>query len=1301
VENVIFNRFFYLYASFANNLLMLDMTRTLRYLLLFVFTGLSALVYGQGEIAGKVLDEKKEPLLSATVQVFKGGILQGGNVTDFDGLYSIKPLDPGNYDVLVSFTGYDSVMITRVVVQPGGKTPLNFNMVRASKELKTFTIKAYKKDLVNPYQSGTTVLTSEEIKVLPTTEITDMVGLAPALYQSQRGKGVSVGGARATGTLYIIDGVQVQNVGDEANTGINMAQGSVEQMEVITSGIPAKYGDVSGGVVSITSRGVAKRITGSARIQQSIDGYNNRLASFSVAGPIFKKKIKGDSINKKPVFGFALSGDLYDDHNRYPAYDRQYVVKDDKLRSMQQNPLRIISDNSGARKYNYESNYITFSDLEQRKIQPRNQTQEARLNGKLDYQITDNLRVISGGMIDYVKDDEYSRRYSLMAPDGTYKKTDFTGRGFIRFTQKFGKMNDTSARNSIISNAFYSVQADFQRTQTGRQDPEYKKNIFKYAYVGKYTPRERQNLYSGGTDSVSGKSGVVLQGSTATGIDFERAELNPILANYTSQYYNSLGGQVPTSILDIQANNAMANGDMPRQTYSYNGVGLFESPGRDLNYYYKFLSDQYALDVNASFDLQTGKTKHAIEFGLYYQQRIIKQYVSYSSLGGTNSIWSQMRNLVSNLDNQNLRLDDQNPIFRINGKDYTYVAGATPGQGTYYDKATGTKANIIPGPTDTIYYDLKNVGTSTFDKNIRKKLGVADNAIVNIDGLDPETLTLDLFSADELLNLSGNAFVEYFGYSYTGQKQTGAVNFNDFWTQKDANGNFTRPLGAFTPTYIAGYIQDRFDYKDVHFNVGVRVDRYSANTKVLKDPYSLYPVTTLGQVSGATNVTNGGTHPSNLGSDAVVYVSDNQSTSPTIIGYRSGRTWFDPTGKVIEDPAILKQYSDGRDPQPMIQSQYKDIRMTDSNFNPNLSFTDYTPQVTVMPRIQFSFPISDVANFYAHYDIYAQRPYPNTIGNATAWDYFQLSAAPPQLPINNANLRSQKTFDYEVGFQQKLTDHSALTITAFYKERKDMVNIVPYIYAFPYSYQTYGNRDFSTTKGTTVMYDLRATNHLRMTLSYTLQFAEGTGSSYNGGRGLLSTLINEGLPNLRYVTPLNIDSRHYIAANADYRFFDGEGPTVGGRHIFQNAGANLILKTRSGEPYTRYSDALGQTVVGGVNGARLPWHFGTDLRVDKDFALKFGKRNKEAIEGVKPKRPHYLKAIVMINNLLNTREVLGVHGFTGRTDDNGYLVSAFGQQFIPQQVNPQSYIDLYKIYQNDPARLNYARTVALSLEFNF
>ena len=200
---------------------------------------------------------------------------------------------------------------------------------------------------------------------------------------------------------------------------------------------------------------------------------------------------------------------------------------------------------------------------------------------------------------------------------------------------------------------------------------------------------------------------------------------------------------------------------------------------------------------------------------------------------------------------------------------------------------------------------------------------------------------------------------------------------------------------------------------------------------------------------------------------------------------------------------------------------------------------------------------------------------------------------------------------------------------------------------------------------------------------------------------MLGSFIEAGVPNLRYITPLNYDSRHNIVGNIEYRYNDGEGPILGGLKILQNAGIDLIAKLRSGEPYTAYSDPLGNTVIGGVNGSRLPWHFGTDLRVDKDFALSFGKKHKDIPEGIKAKRPLYLKAILSVNNLLDTRDVLGVYGYTGKANDNGYLSSPYGQQFVPQQINPASFTTLYNIYINNPGNYNYARTINFALEFNF
>lgn len=83
-----------------------------------------------GELRGKVLDDKKEPLLAATIQVFQRGKLMGRTVTDFDGEYIVAPLEPGYYDVLCTFTGYDSLMLTMVIVSPGKTITQNFPLER-------------------------------------------------------------------------------------------------------------------------------------------------------------------------------------------------------------------------------------------------------------------------------------------------------------------------------------------------------------------------------------------------------------------------------------------------------------------------------------------------------------------------------------------------------------------------------------------------------------------------------------------------------------------------------------------------------------------------------------------------------------------------------------------------------------------------------------------------------------------------------------------------------------------------------------------------------------------------------------------------------------------------------------------------------------------------------------------------------------------------------------------------------------------------------------------------------------------
>ena len=164
------------------------------------------------------------------------------------------------------------------------------------------------------------------------------------------------------------------------------------------------------------------------------------------------------------------------------------------------------------------------------------------------------------------------------------------------------------------------------------------------------------------------------------------------------------------------------------------------------------------------------------------------------------------------------------------------------------------------------------------------------------------------------------------------------------------------------------------------------------------------------------------------------------------------------------------------------------------------SFKDYDPAWSVMPRISFSFPISDEALFFAHYDVLTQRP--TSAFYCSPLYYYNFNDISGT--IANPNLRPQQTIDYELGFQQKVTNTSSITITAYYREIRNQIQMYRFNGAYPKAYNSYSNLDFGTVKGLTASYDMRRTKNARIRASYTLQFADMTGSSTTTAAALKS-----------------------------------------------------------------------------------------------------------------------------------------------------------------------------------------------------
>ena len=92
----------------------------------------STLPSAMGTVQGAVLDEKKEPMINAVIRIYSDGILKGGAVSDYDGLYHIKELEPGTYDILVQYIGYDSIQLSGLVVYANATTTQNFKFQKST-----------------------------------------------------------------------------------------------------------------------------------------------------------------------------------------------------------------------------------------------------------------------------------------------------------------------------------------------------------------------------------------------------------------------------------------------------------------------------------------------------------------------------------------------------------------------------------------------------------------------------------------------------------------------------------------------------------------------------------------------------------------------------------------------------------------------------------------------------------------------------------------------------------------------------------------------------------------------------------------------------------------------------------------------------------------------------------------------------------------------------------------------------------------------------------------------------------------
>lgn len=257
--------------------------------IIFLLCFISAYGQNTGKLTGKIIDAAdNEPLIGVNI-LLKGTYY--GAASDVNGNFTISGITPGNYNISVSFIGYKTMEFTGYKIEAGKTTELNVQMNQTSLTLDQDVVVVGSKPLldVNETQSKTTI-SSEDIQNAVVENIQDIVSQQAGIVRSDNE--IHIRGGRAYENAYLLNGVSVQDPLAGTGFGLQLSANAIKEVEIITGGINAEYGQATSGVVNVTTKeggdeysGYISYKTDNLGNKSSPHVFNNKMLEVDLGGP--------------------------------------------------------------------------------------------------------------------------------------------------------------------------------------------------------------------------------------------------------------------------------------------------------------------------------------------------------------------------------------------------------------------------------------------------------------------------------------------------------------------------------------------------------------------------------------------------------------------------------------------------------------------------------------------------------------------------------------------------------------------------------------------------------------------------------------------------------------------------------------------------------------------------------------------------------------------------------------------------------------------------------------------------------
>jgi outer membrane receptor protein involved in Fe transport len=282
--------------------------QSLAYLLMALLL-FAAAAYAQtetGQITGTVFDPAGAVVPNA--EITARNIANGSTRTTTStsaGIYVVANLEPGDYDLTVAATGFETQK-RRIQVAVGAKVGVDPHLVVGN----TSTVVEVAANAVQVNTESQTLgstINTQSIMELPSVNRDPyaLVATTPNISPTDpdgRGVGYAINGMRSASTNVMLDGVANNN---EFGAGIGQAvpMDSVQEYSVLTSNYTAEVGRASGGVVNLVTKSGTNEFHGTA--------YEfNRVSALASNGFYNNANSLPKSIFDRNNFGYSVGGPI-------------------------------------------------------------------------------------------------------------------------------------------------------------------------------------------------------------------------------------------------------------------------------------------------------------------------------------------------------------------------------------------------------------------------------------------------------------------------------------------------------------------------------------------------------------------------------------------------------------------------------------------------------------------------------------------------------------------------------------------------------------------------------------------------------------------------------------------------------------------------------------------------------------------------------------------------------------------------------------------------------------------------------